>query len=52
MHLHQQYLVKGKTEPEYLQNLKEVLITLEKPGLQLKCYECEIMLLTVEYLGH
>ena len=45
-------LVTGKTESEHIRNLEEVLIRLEKAGLQLKKQKCSFMLSSVDYLGH
>ena len=45
-------LVTGKTESEYVKNLEEVLICLEKAGLRLKKQKCSFILPSVDYLGH
>ena len=45
-------LITGKTESEHIKNLEEVLICLEKAGLQLKKQKCSFILYSVNYLGH
>ena len=45
-------LVSGKTDQEHLQNLAEVLASLENAGLRLKLAKCKSMQPSVEYLGY
>ena len=45
-------LVTGSTEDEHLKNLDLALDCLEKAGICLTMNKCELMLPSVEYLGH
>ena len=45
-------LITGKSDEEHLKTLEEVLSRLKQAGLRLKRSKCELMLPSLEYLGH
>lgn len=45
-------LITGTNDRDHLSNLRAVLITLQKTGLNLKREKCVFFVSSVEYLGH